>query len=277
MNELLDAALYYARELQWCVFALAQASKIPPARSHGFHDATRDPDLIKAMWMHRPLSNIGIRTGPASDLFVLDVDPRHRGDESLERLIAKHGSLPHTFTVWTPGGGMHLYFRWPGISLRSTAGALDDGLDTRGEGGYVVGAGSVLRGGRVYRCDDECAPVAPMPSWFVRVLRKPERPAVPTRMISLPRDAALTIAGRVLQDRARQVASAPAGRRNVTLNAAAFYVGANFVAIGLLDSAEVWAVLGDAAMSAGLDDREIRATIASGLSAGIANPARNAS
>ena len=116
-----------------------------------------------------------------------------------------------------------------------------------------------------------------MPSWLVKLLRKPERPTGPPRMVTVPRAAALSIAQGVLADRARQVAIAPASRRNVTLNANAFYLGSYFVAAGLLDSAEVWAALTDAAMAAGLSDRETRATIASGLSAGLADPARSAS
>ena len=40
-----------------------------------------------------------------------DIDPPH-GLESWERLCAGH-EKPQTYTVQTPSGGMHLYFRWP--------------------------------------------------------------------------------------------------------------------------------------------------------------------
>ncbi|MGJ1550114.1 MULTISPECIES: bifunctional DNA primase/polymerase [Ralstonia solanacearum species complex] len=38
-------------------------------------------------------ANVGIATGPASGLFVLDVDPGHGGDESFKHLCQEHGEL----------------------------------------------------------------------------------------------------------------------------------------------------------------------------------------
>jgi hypothetical protein len=218
-----------------------------------------------------------VRTGATSGIFVLDVDVRHRGGDSLDKLTMKHGRLPRTLTARTPSGGWHFYLAWPGVEIRNSAGSLDDGLDIRAEGGYVAAPPSVIPRVGVYRWEQGSTHVAAAPAWLVRLLRKPEHPTVPPRMVTLPRDAALTLAQRVLEDRARQVATAPQSRRNSTLNTCAFYLGSNFVAAGLLDSSEVWAVLADAAIAAGLGDRETRATIASGLSAGLADPARSAS
>jgi len=75
------------------------------------------------------------------------------------------------------------------------------------------------------------------------MLRKPTRATALRRTMTLPRHAALAVAQRVLAEKACQVATAPPSRRNVTLNAAAFYLGSNLVGAGLLNSAEVWAVL----------------------------------
>jgi len=276
----LDAALGYA-ERGWHVFPLGEGSKLPKipkaAGGRGFKDATVHPDIIRSWWTRWPRANVGIRTGAGSGLFVLDVDTRHRGHESLDRLTAKHGPLPDTLRARTPSGGWHYYFAWPGLELRNSAGLLDDGLDTRGEGGYVAASPSIVSRVGAYSWLDESAPVAPMPSWLWKLLRKPERVAGPPRTVTLPRDAAITIAQHVLADRARQVATAPPSRRNVTLNAAAFYLGANFVRPGLLDSGDIYVALRDAAATAGLGDRETFATIASALSAGLADPARNAS
>jgi hypothetical protein len=276
----LEWAYLYA-DLGWHAFPLAEGSKLPKistaAGGRGFLDATINRDQLRGWFTRWLRANIGIRMGPTSGLFGLDVDVRHRGDESLRRLIAKHGNLPNTLRARTPSGGFHFYFAWPGIELRNSAGLLDDGLDTRGNGGYLAAAPSVVSRVGEYNWENWGTPVAPMPAWLVKMLKKPERPAVPPRMVSMPREAAVTLAQRVLADRAHQVATAPASRRNVTLNSCAFYLGSHFVGAGLLDSAEVWAVLADAAAAAGLDDRETRATIASGLTAGIASPSRRAS
>ncbi len=42
--------------------------------SHGVKDATTDPKQIKAWWTLHPDAMIGLATGSASDLLVLDVD-----------------------------------------------------------------------------------------------------------------------------------------------------------------------------------------------------------
>ena len=69
------------------------------------------------------------------------------------------------------------------------------------------------------------------------------------------------------------MAAAPIGRRNVTLNRAAFNLG-QLVAAGLLDPDEVWAVLLAAALEAGNPEAKARATITSGLAGGAAKPRR---
>ena len=69
------------------------------------------------------------------------------------------------------------------------------------------------------------------------------------------------------------VAAAPPGRRNATLNRAAFNLG-QLVAAGLLDAEEVRAVLLAAALEAGNPEAKARATITSGLAGGAAKPRR---
>jgi hypothetical protein len=69
------------------------------------------------------------------------------------------------------------------------------------------------------------------------------------------------------------VAATPIGRRNATLNRAAFNLG-QLVAAGLLDVGQVRAGLLAAAMEAGNPEAKARATIESGLAGGAAKPRR---
>src|SRR5690606_25373621 len=46
----------------------------------GLLDASRDPNVLAA-WFEREGWNIGIATGAASGIVVLDIDPRHGGEE----------------------------------------------------------------------------------------------------------------------------------------------------------------------------------------------------
>src|SRR5262245_28545135 len=63
-----------------------------PRTAHGVKDATSDEATIRQWWSQWPKANIGIATGAISGLVVLDIDPRHGGDESLQQLIQAHPS-----------------------------------------------------------------------------------------------------------------------------------------------------------------------------------------
>ena len=67
------------------------------------------------------------------------------------------------------------------------------------------------------------------------------------------------------------VRSAPEGRRNATLNRAAFSLG-QIAAAGIIDADTIRNILTDSALGAGLGNREIDATIRSGLTAGLRHP-----
>jgi putative DNA primase/helicase len=78
----------------------------------GFKSATTDPDKIRDWWTKYPDANIGVRTGPESGIWVLDVDGE-KGIKDLDALQLKYGPLPPTPVVETGGGGRHYYFLWP--------------------------------------------------------------------------------------------------------------------------------------------------------------------
>lgn len=147
-----DLALSYARR-GFLVLALQPRSKVPLRQvcPHGVKDATADEDTIRFWWTLEPDANIGIATGARSSLLVLDIDPDHGGEESLIGLEDKCGRLPDTVQSLTGGYGRQLFFRYPcGEQIGNSSGKLGPGLDTRGEGGYVVAPGSVHPNGRRY-------------------------------------------------------------------------------------------------------------------------------
>ena len=122
-------------------------------------------------WFRRwPDANIGIVTGEISNLVVIDVDPKHGGEYSLERLQRRFGSLPPTVESETGGGGRHFYFAHPGILCRNRAG-LAQGIDLRGDGGYVVAPPSVHPSSRRYTWALDRSPsqrsLAQLPQWLM--------------------------------------------------------------------------------------------------------------
>lgn len=113
--------------------------------------------------------NVGILTGEPSGIFVLDVDPKGGGVESMKALRAQHGPLPQTFTVQTGTGGWHFYFQIPDFGVRNSASKIANGVDVRGDGGMVVGPGSVSWAGPYNIVNN--VPVAPAPDWLLETLR----------------------------------------------------------------------------------------------------------
>ena len=194
-NHLLAAALDYAKR-GWSVipvWSVAQHKCLCPeghkglCASPGKHpimrnwqaDAMTDPLAIERFWGNWEEANVAVRTGRivtaegTSDrfLWVLDIDRDKDGDETLTDLERKHGKLPDTRCVIT-GSGVHYYFTSP-IPVKTTAGKLGAGIDTRGGGGshghgYVLAPPSIHVTGRRY-IHDAGTPEEPAeaPRWLV--------------------------------------------------------------------------------------------------------------
>lgn len=155
----------------FAVFPLQPSSKVPYKGSRGCLEATTHSGLVSTWWTSCPDANVGLACGEASRLWVLDLDVKHGVDGAANmRALAAGRELPTTFTVRTPSGGLHLYFRHV-EGLGNTAGKLAPGVDTRGQGGYVLAPGSVIDG-EAYDVVHS-APIAEIPAWLVELARTP--------------------------------------------------------------------------------------------------------
>ena len=175
------ARCYLARG--WSVVPIVSCGKRPLVRWEEFQHRRPSEEELLAWFLHWPGANLGIVTGAVSGLVVLDIDPRHDGDESLAELERRHGPLPQTVEAITGGGGRHVYFRHPGEVTPNRAG-LARGVDLRGDGGLVVAPPSVHPSGRPYAWEvshhPDDTPLAPMPPWLRDEIRGEEgRPGHP--------------------------------------------------------------------------------------------------
>jgi Bifunctional DNA primase/polymerase, N-terminal/Primase C terminal 1 (PriCT-1)/DeoR-like helix-turn-helix domain len=162
---LLETALGYAgRGLP--VFPCRARGKVP-LTEHGFQDASTDTATVLAWWTQWPEANIGLATGAASGLVVLDVDVQHGGQGTLNERERERGKLLRAPEVLTGGGGKHVYFAHPGGELRNSAGQLGPGLDVRGDGGYVIAPPSVHESGRAYKWLRELGTLPAPPAWLL--------------------------------------------------------------------------------------------------------------
>lgn len=245
-----------------------------PLTRHGVHDATTDPVLIGEWWRRSPNANVGIATGAASGLVVVDLDLPKGGRESLRALVATGHRLAPTLTSRTGGRGLHLFYAQPaGVSVPNAAGRLPGlseafpGIDMRGHAGYVVAPPSIHASGRRYRWDRRR--IAPLPAWLWP--RPAERaPAVATFSLN---GGASAYGGAALSRELEALRALVVGQRNDGLNRAAFCLG-RLVGGGELSKVLVAEALLCAALAIGLDESEAAATIRSGLGAGMAVPRR---
>ncbi len=214
-----------------------------PSCQRGFHAAAKDPDEIAELWRRYPAPLIGIVTGEASNLAVLDLDMKH--PEAIRWWRANEKRLPETRAYRTRGGGVHLHFRHaPGV--RCSTGRPVPGVDVRAEGGYIIAW---------YAAGFECldhAPRAPWPGWLTREISPPAPPRPPVRPVT----ASVSVAG--IAALGAKVAGAAEGNRNSIL-----FWAAKRLAENRMPAREIETLLLPAALSAGLAELEARRTIAS--------------
>jgi putative DNA primase/helicase len=176
----LRAALWYARRFHWHVFPIRPRDKAP-LTAGGFYNATTDQAQIRHWWQQWPDANVGIACG-ASGLVVIDIDAKNGagGLESWADLRQELGSdIDDTPTVETPTGGLHLYYAAIDRSIRNSTSQLANGIDVRGEGGYVVAPPSEHPEGGTYNWALNCGPheceLDPLPEGIAERLRGPQK------------------------------------------------------------------------------------------------------
>lgn len=247
----------------WKVFPVTPNDK---AGLVGCHAASSDPALIEMWWERYPDANYGIHMG-ASGLYGVDLDMHGLdGVAAWVDLMSGHGSVGSTFTVRTPTGGRHLYFRALPSQverLRNTQSVLAPGIDTRWLGGHLVGPGSTIDG-IPYEITNTATP-APLAEWLVKLQTKPEvKPPAPVR----PAQQSAGDATERVNQLAAELGSAPLGQGNATAARVAYMVG-QYVGAGqigrmvarelLLTSmaAWTWRTAADARTMVGTIDRQL--------------------
>jgi len=93
------------------VFPCAPGEK-RPLTVHGFQDASADREAVDRWWRRWPDANIGIPTGAASGVDVVDVDIHSPGTgfPAFERARRSGFVAGWAWLVRTPSGGVHAYF-----------------------------------------------------------------------------------------------------------------------------------------------------------------------
>jgi hypothetical protein len=274
--------------------------------------ATTSFGIIRYWWAEYPNAMTGTPTGEAIGAFVLEIDVADKDGNVYTTVAAQIAAieaelgvkLPDTMRVRTPRGGEHWYYKseygFPrnSVSIRRGGKQLL-GVDVRGDGGYVIAAGSIRDDGKSYEwasdhryiamapielVDFACgrgrwAPGQAPPAESVTTTTAHKHIAKPGAAPSGTRKAPLPVcekwATAALQENAAELAAAKPGRRNALTNIIVYRMGRMVEPGWILEQTVVDAVFAaDEANGLVRDDGadQVRATIASGLAAGKRKP-----
>ena len=209
----------------------------------GFKMARRWGPDVKALWSLYPGTLIGMPTGEASGISVLDIDAG--GEIWLE---ANRWRLGRTRVQWTRSGGQHWLYRHR-KGIRDSVKKIAPGIDTRGAGGYVI----------AWQCEglpcENPEVLADWPEWLfgaytAAVGKSKPPPPAPVSQLDADVRADLMLARAV--DRIRR---AVPGKRHETLRAACRTIGGLARYISTSEN-EVQTYLVDLIMSTGAEDRD---------------------
>ena len=265
----LEGALAFARR-GWPVFPVSQG-KLPAVKKWE-QKATTDEARIREWFGSVALGgcNFGFPPGRAG-MVVIDTDRGKvrkgvtvDGEDSLrEYLLDSAESIPRTFRVRTPSGGIHRYYAASGLKSRN---GLLPAVDVKTNGGYVIIPGSQTEKGN-YVIEDS-AEVAPAPAWLAAALKRKtpgaDSPAAVTYNAKITPDSAEKVA------RAEQIIAdwpeAEEGERNNQL----FMLMRELCKAGISKELAAELYASEALGKIGLDpaEHEVRATMDSAYRAG---------
>jgi len=159
MTDMLKVALSVVRGLGLPAFpcreTLDEKGKVrkSPYTKNGYKAASKNEEQIRLWWRRFPNALVGVPTGPSTGILVVDIDQSsHKdGEAPFNKLQVED---PETIQTRTVSGGRHLIFAYPEPhNIRNNASTkLGEHIDIRGDGGYVIWAGSkTVLGDYTYR------------------------------------------------------------------------------------------------------------------------------
>lgn len=251
-----DTARWLLDQGLWPVVTRHQRDKRPLFKDWG-RKLPSEADIRSVYREHRR-AGVAIALGPDAGVIDVEIDDPRAAAPLLPRL-----GLPPT-VEWTSARGSHRLYRWDDQLARAANSAVVhlEGIEIRkGAAGKQLASVCPPSGGRrwadiwrVETCPDGVL-------LALEELRRPRRQPTPPDDRKSDRYALAALRGE-----SARVRSADNGERNRTLNAAAWAMG-RLIASGLVDRRTVEAELTDAALSVGLGEREIAATLKSAIEA----------
>jgi hypothetical protein len=244
-------------------------------------NATSNSLTIEATWQSSPHLLPALPAG-AHGLVVIDADRKPDGPDGVaafHSLCAERGiDLSGAFVVETPTTGLHFYFRTK-TPYGNSSGSLPDGIDVRGQGGYVIAPGATLPDGRSYRIIAGSWDSIPVLSGALAAFLHPKVDSGATQTAHAPQSATdreCAYAEQALADEVSKLEGMrPGDGRNAALNTSAHSLG-TMAGAGWIDPAAITQALCEASSVNGHTSKHGKQqtikSIESGLNAGMAKP-----
>lgn len=252
------------------VFPVRARDKVPATKWTLYQDQAPTDDELAA-WDASDY-NVGVICGRPSDIAVLDVD-----SPEAAAFVASL-DLPPT-PVLSTGRGTPYYFKMPAEGVRNAAGIAGHKLDLRGDGGYVVGHGSIHPSGAQYEwlLSPSQIAFADFPAALADLISPRSEKVIGTAIVAGPESELFGHSrfgwwlARALSDAKADLGDAEEGARNNTL----FRVGVS-LACDVAGAGAAWGSYADAlstvALKIGLGKDEIENTLESCWKRGSEQP-----
>ncbi len=162
-NEKLSAALFYQSRGLSIIPVGANKKALIDWKEYQSRIATIEE--INQWWTKFPNANIALVTGKISGVVVLDLDKKYGR-------TSKEFQIPPTVSARSGNGGEHFLFKYPGIFVKSGSAISGQGVDIRGDGGYVLLDPSVNETGGKYVWIipfESKEDLAEMPEWLKKL------------------------------------------------------------------------------------------------------------
>lgn len=159
---LLEVALDYYYRMQWSVIPVEFKGKRPLIKWETYQYRLPSVTEIRGWWSRFPNAGIGVVTGKLSGIFVIDVDMKGLSNEKLL-------DLTETRTHVT-GRGLHYIYKYTDFEIRNTTN-LVEGIDVRGEGGYIIVPPTLHTNGKKYWLRKKNIPIISPSKRLLEILR----------------------------------------------------------------------------------------------------------
>ncbi len=108
-----------------------------------YQDRPATIEEINEWWKQFPNANPALVTGKVSGIVALDIDKKHGR-------TSKEFQIPPTTCAKSGNGGEHFFFKYPNHKIGSGTAIFGEGVDFRGDGGYILLDPSVNETGGAY-------------------------------------------------------------------------------------------------------------------------------